>query len=127
MKLISLTGAFLITLALLSYGIGSISIQRFKMVTTGVLVFLTLGIILDLIAVTFMIIGSLNGTFTLHGVLGFTAVLTMLIDVILVWRSFFKNGLESFIDKRIVTYSKYAYGWWVITYLTGSLLILWEI
>lgn len=126
MKLISLSGAFLITLALLSYGIGSISIQRFRLVTSGVLIFITLGVILDIIAVTFMIIGSLNTPFSLHGILGFSAVLTMIIDMILIWRCFFKNGLESVIDKRIVTYSRYAYGWWVLAYLTGSVLIIWK-
>jgi len=125
MKLISLSGAFLITLALLSYGIGSIAIQRFKLISSGVLIFLTLGVILDIIAVTFMIIGSENGPFTFHGILGYTAMLTMMINMILIWRCFFKNGLESVIDNKIVTYSKYAYGWWVIAYLTGSLMVLW--
>ena len=126
MKLISLSGAFLITLALLSYGIGSISIQRFRLLTSGVLIFLTLGVILDILAITFMILGSVNNPFSLHGILGYSAVLFMMIDTILIWRSFFKNGLESTIDNKIVTYSKYAYGWWVIAYLTGSVLILWK-
>ncbi len=126
MNLIVLTGAFLITLALLSYGIGSISVQRFKLVTPGVLIFLTLGVFLDLISVTFMMLGSKNGTFSLHAIIGYSAVLTMLIDMFLVWRCFFKNGLESQIEKGIVTYTKFAYGWWIAAYITGSILILWK-
>ena len=127
MNLISLTGAFIITLALLSYGIGSISVQRFKTVTSGVLIFLSLGVFLDLVAVTLMIMGmEADGTaFTLHGILGYSATLTMLIDLFLIWRTYLKNGMQSKISKPLVIYSKFAYSWWVIAYITGSLLVLW--
>ncbi|MEZ5103113.1 MAG: hypothetical protein R2757_01335 [Draconibacterium sp.] len=125
MSLLSLIGALLITMALLSYGLGSISVQRFKIITPGVLVFLTLGVALDLLAVSFMIFGTNGNLFSIHGILGYSATITMLINLILIWRSFYKNGLQSKIEKRVVTFSKYAYGWWVITYITGSLLILW--
>ena len=121
----TLTGAFLITLALLLYGIGSISIQRLKTISYGVLIFLTLGVIIDLLAVSMMILGARGKVFTMHGLLGYTATFTMIINLILVWHAYFKNGLRSEIEKRLLTYSKYAYGWWVITYITGSLLILW--
>jgi len=121
----TLTGAFLITLALLLYGIGSISIQRLKTISYGVLIFLTLGVIIDLVAVSMMILGASGKVITKHGMLGYTATVTMIINLILVWRAYFKNGLRSEIKKGLVIYSKYAYGWWVITYITGSLMILW--
>lgn len=124
MNPISMTGAFIVTLALLSYGIGSISLQRFKMVSPGVLWFLTLGVVLDITATIFMIIGSQNTPFTLHGFLGYSALLGMLIDVIFIWRVYSKDKLNATIGKKLQIYSRIAYGWWVIAYITGSLLVI---
>lgn len=126
MNPLAIIGAFIITLALLSYGIGSISVLRFKFVTPAVLVFLTLGVILDFTAVGFMIIGSTKGIFTLHGILGYSAIITMLLDTFFIWRFYLKNGFDVEIGKNIVTFSKYAYSWWVIAYITGSLLVIWK-
>lgn len=125
MNPLSLIGAFVITLALLSYGIGSISIQHFKLATRGVLFFLTLGVLLDIAAIIFMISGSNRGVFSFHGIIGYSATLTMVIDMALIWRCYFRNGLDSIIDKSVLLYSKIAYGWWLIVYITGSLLIIW--
>ncbi len=127
MNSLSLIGAFLITLSLLSYGIGSIAIIRFKIVTPGVLIFLTLGVLLDIVAVTFMIVGSNKGAFTPHGFLGYSAMLTMIINLILIWLWYFKNGFDSTINSSIIFYSKIAYAWWLITYITGSILVIWPL
>lgn len=124
MNMISLIGAFLMTFALLSYGVGSISMQRFKEVNKGVLGFLTLGIVFDLVAICCMIIGSKSTPFRLHGFLGYSAFLAMFIDVMLVWREYFKKGLNVRINRHLHLYGKFAYVWWVIAYLTGSLLII---
>jgi hypothetical protein len=126
MSLISIIGAFVITLALLSYGIGSIAVQRFKIVTPGVLIFLTLGVLLDVIAATFMIIGSNEGAFTFHGILGYSATLTMIIDLTLIWRCYLKNGFDSVIKKSTLLYSKFAYAWWLIMYITNSIMEIWR-
>lgn len=120
----SLTGAVLVTFALLSYGIASISIQRFKMATSIVLWFLIAGVFLDISATCFMIIGSQNTPFTLHGFLGYSALMTMIVDLILIWMFYKKNGLNAFLSKQLLMYSKFAYGWWVIAYITGSLLVI---
>lgn len=125
MNPLSLIGAFVITLALLSYGIGSIAMQHFKLISRGVLVFLTLGVLLDFAAIIFMISGSTKGAFTLHGILGYSATLTIVIDVAIIWRNFLTNGLDSVLAKSILLYSKIAYAWWLIVYFTGSLLIIW--
>lgn len=124
MKTISLIGAFLMTFALLSYGVGSISIQRFKEVSKGVLGFLTLGILLDASAICCMIIGSKNTPFTLHGFIGYLAFIVMAIDVILIWRTFIKKGLNVKVNHKLHLYSRLAYIWWIMAYITGSLLII---
>lgn len=126
MNSISVTGAFIITFSLLSYGIGSITLQRFKMVSPGVLWFLTMGVVLDIIASIFMIIGSQKTPFTPHGFLGYSALLVMLVDVYLIWRIYYKEKINAFVGKKILAYSKIAYAWWVIAYLTGSLMIIWR-
>jgi len=122
---LTIIGAFLITLALLSYGISCIAIQRFKLVTPGILIFLTLGVVLDLAAVTFMYFGSDNPAFSYHSLLGFSALFTMLIDMVLIWKHFFKKGFDSLINNSIILYSKFAYAWWLLAYITGSLLVIW--
>ena len=124
MQFISMVGGFLVTLALLSYGIGSITLQRFKLVSLGVLWFLSIGIFLDIAATVCMIIGSQNTPFSIHGLVGYSAFLLMLVDLILVWKVYKKNGKNTFINKSLVLYAKIAYGYWVIAYITGSLMVV---
>jgi hypothetical protein len=127
MNFLAVVGAFIITLSLLSYGIGSIAVVRFKIVTPGILVFLTLGVLLDFVAVTMMVINSEKSIFSLHGVLGYLAMLTMTINIALVWRCYFKNGFDSVISNPIIIYTKIAYAWWLFAYITGSILVIWPI
>lgn len=124
MNPIILIGAFIVTLALLSYGIGSISIQRFKMVTPGVLWFLTAGVILDLAAIICMIIGTKNNIFTFHFILGSVALLVMLADVILIWRLYVKKKLYADVDEKLHAFSKVAISFWIFAYLAGSLMVI---
>jgi hypothetical protein len=91
----------------------------------GVLFFYTLGLLLDVVAIVFMISGSSNGVFSLHGILGYSATATIAVDVGLIWYCFIKNGLGSAVNNSILLYSKIAYAWWLIVYFTGSLLIIW--
>ncbi len=125
MNILSIIGACVITFTLLSYGIGSISIIRFRLITRSVLIFLTLGLIFDIVAVSLMIAGSDNSPFNLHGIIGYTAILSMLINLILVWKEFKAKGINSKISSNVVQYTKYAYLWWLIVYFAGSLLIIW--
>jgi len=124
MNPISMIGAFVVTLALISYGIGSFSLQRFKKIKKRALWFLTVGIVLDITATICMIIGSTNSPFTVHGFLGYSALLVMAIDIILVWQTYLKKGVNAKINKPLLVYAKLAYGWWVIAYITGSLLVI---
>lgn len=124
MNPISMVGAFLVTLALISYGVGSFSLQRFKIIKKSALWFLSVGIVLDISATICMILGSTNSPFTVHGFLGYSALLVMAIDIILVWRVYLKNGLNAKVVKSLLLYAKLAYGWWVIAYITGSLLVM---
>jgi hypothetical protein len=89
-----------------------------------VLIFLTLGIIADIIATAFMIAGSSRGFFTLHGVIGYSSLVGMLIENILIWRIRLGSGIGAAVPEIIHRYSRYAYYWWVIAFITGGLLVL---
>jgi len=71
-----------------------------------------------------MILGSTNSPFTLHGFLGYSALLAMLIDVIMIWSFYKRNGSKIEVPRKLHRYTLYAYSWWVIAYITGSLLVM---
>lgn len=116
-------GATVVTLALLTYLIGVIKVHKKKNITKDILAFLSFGIFFDISATICMIIGSTNSPFTFHGFLGYSALLVMLIDIILIWKNYFKNGLGAEISKKLHRYTLIAYSWWVVAYITGSLLV----
>ncbi|MDA3954493.1 MAG: hypothetical protein PF485_12670 [Bacteroidales bacterium] len=124
MKTISMIGAIVVTLALISYSIGVITEQRKRKLVKAVLLFITVGIVLDITATICMIIGSTNSPFTIHGFLGYSALIAMLIDVVLIWKFYYKNPAGTEVPKKLHRYTLYAYLWWVVAYVTGSLLVM---
>jgi len=123
MKTISMIGATIVTFALISYAIAIISEQRKKVITKRILTFLTIGISLDITATTCMIIGSSNTPFTFHGSLGYSALLAMLIDTYFIWKFYLGTESGNQVPRKLHHYSRYAFSWWVIAYITGSLLV----
>ena len=121
MDIYILIGAITVTAALLAYSIGVITEQIKKKINKTVLIFITSGLILDITATSFMIYGSSNSFFTLHGFIGYSALLAMLIDTYLIWKNYLKYG--EYISNAIHKYSLAAYVWWVIAFITGGLLV----
>lgn len=117
------TGTTIVIFALISYSIAIISEQRKGILSKKILVFLTLGVVLDITATTFMILGSSKGGFTLHGFIGYSSLLAMTIDAILMWRLKIKSGLNIQVPGLLHQYSRYAYIWWVLAFITGGLLV----
>ena len=74
MNTLSIVGAIIVTLALVSYSIGILTEQVKKKIIPRVLVFITLGVFLDVTATVFMILGSKNSPFTIHGFIGYSAL-----------------------------------------------------
>jgi hypothetical protein len=124
MNIFSKIGATIVIFALASYSIAIITEQKKRLVNRLILTFLTIGIILDIIATTFMIIGSSHGAFTLHGILGYSSLTAMLIDTILIWRFSRKNTSETLVPTALHVYSLGAYMWWVAAFITGLLLVI---
>ena len=116
-------GTRVVVLALLAYSIAIITEQRKKRVTNIVLVFILSGIVLDITATIFMILGSSNSPFTLHGFLGYTALLAMLIDCTLLVKTRLRTP-NSEVPRALHLYSRYAYIWWLIAFVTGGLIAM---
>jgi hypothetical protein len=124
MNTLSIIGASIVTLALISYSIGILTEQFKKKIIPRVLVFITLGVVLDITATIFMILGSTNSPFTYHGFIGYSALFVMLIELVRIWRTYNKLGMGAEVPGGVHLYSRYAYIWWVIAYITGSLIAM---
>ena len=124
MNKLLMVGTSVVFFALIFYTIGILTEQKHKKVLPRVLLFLTMGIIADIIATGFMIAGSSKGIFTLHGMIGYSSLLGMLIDNVLIWRLKMRSGMNSDVPDAIHIYSRYAWIWWVIAFITGGLLVV---
>ena len=123
MKPILIAGITIVQLALICYGIGVITEQRRHRISRFVISFLTFGIFFDVIATACMIIGSENSPFSPHGILGYSSLVGMLIDVVLAWRFYLKFGDNTPVPKGLHLYSRYAYLWWVAAYIAGAVMV----
>ena len=124
MKTILILGTSIVNLALISYSIAVITELRKHALSKKVLVFLSVGLVLDITATILMIIGSENPAFTLHGLLGYSSLTGMLIDAILLWRLRFRNGVKSKVPNILHWYTRLAYIWWLMAYVTGALIVI---
>jgi len=123
MKIYSIIGSMVVMVALVFYSIGFVKEQRKKLVTSRVLLFFTIGVLLDITATTLMILGSSKGGLTIHGIIGYSSLLGMSIDTILLWRHNLKQIPGKEVSPKLHIYSRFAYGWWVIAFITGGVLV----
>ena len=112
-----------VTFALVCYSIAVVSEQRKRYISKLILIFLTVGVFLDISSTTLMIIGSRKIPFTVYGFIGYTALMVMLIDAIIIWRFGEKNG-EIDVSKGLNIYTRFAYAWWVIAYVAGAIIAM---
>ena len=124
MKPLAIFAASIVTLALISYSIAILTEQKKKLVINRVLVFLTLGVVLDISATIMMIIVSENSPFTIHGLLGYSSLTLMLIDAILLWRFRIRRGAGEVVSRGVHLYFRIAYIWWILAYITGTMLVM---
>jgi hypothetical protein len=123
MKTISMIGSFVVTIALIFYAVGFSKESRKKLVTGNVLLFYTIGVCLDISATIMMIIGSSKGMITPHGMIGYSSLLGMLADTVLLWRYNLRSGPGTEVSRGLHIYSRIAFVWWIIAYITGGLLV----
>ena len=85
---------------------------------------MTLGVALDITATIFMILGSSKSGLSIHGFIGYSSLLGMFIDAVLIWRLKIKKGAYCPVPDGIHKYSRYAYIWWVLAFITGGVLVM---
>jgi uncharacterized repeat protein (TIGR03987 family) len=117
-----MAGVGIVNAALICYSIGVISEQRSHIVSKKVISFLTVGVVLDVIATICMIIGSTNSPFSTHGILGYSSLTAMVIETALAWRHRLAHG-DARVSAGLHRYSLIAYLWWVAAYITGGVLV----
>jgi uncharacterized repeat protein (TIGR03987 family) len=112
-----------VTLALIFYSIAVLTEQREYSISKRVLTFLTVGVAFDISSTVLMIIGSRKIPITIHGFIGYSALLVMLTDTILVWRFWLKNRSTQ-VPRSLNLYTRLAYSWWVIAYIAGAIIAM---
>ncbi len=124
MSLVSIIGAFLITFAMLSFGYGCIALQRFKLISKGVLWFLFTGLVLEALSIVLMVSDGNEMSFTVHVVVGVSAYLGMI--VIFAWAVHFYRtyDAETTIGRPLFLFASISYAWWVVAYLIGITLVI---
>ena len=116
-------GTRVVVLALISYSLSFLRLNRNRRVDIKALVFQSLGLFLDISSTSLMILGSRNTPFTLHGIFGYSALMIMIVDTIMVWR-FYRHHGEKSISQNLHLFARVAYFWWVIAFLLGLLLVI---
>jgi len=124
MKISSMIGSMVVIIALAFYSIGYFNEKRHQLITSRILLFYSIGLALDITATTLMIIGSTKGIMTLHGVIGYSSLLGMLTDTFLLWRHNLREGPSEKVSRSLHLYSRVAYSWWIIAFITGGVLVV---
>jgi len=123
MSPITIFAVTVVNLALIAYGIGIVAEQRSHKITSRALFWLRLGVVLDIVATSAMILGSSSGPFTAHGFVGYSALAVMMLETGFAWRHRSQYGDDD-VPGWLHLYSRFAYGWWVVAYFTGAYLVM---
>ena len=119
MRTITAVGVGFVHLALLFYILFIINENKQRKASNRVLTLITLAVIFDIIATSFMMLGTTRTYFTFHGIIGYLGLLLMLIDAVLLWKHKIKEGAEKLLSNGLHLYSKIAFSWWMIAFITG--------
>lgn len=113
-------GVSIVLVALACYTVGVITSQRRRTISSRTLAFLMAGVVFDVTATIFMIIGS-GKLITPHGVIGYSALAAMVADTWLAWRHRATHG-DAPTPAGLHRYTRFAYAWWVVAFFTGAAL-----
>ncbi|MFC2163597.1 hypothetical protein ACFLT2_01220 [Acidobacteriota bacterium] len=116
-------GTRIVVIALLSYTLAFVIEQRKTRITRVVLIFQCAGLALDIASTLLMILGSDNTPLSVHGFIGYSALVIMIIKTLLFWRHYKKHGVSGKVSKILHWYSRVAYVWWVVAFILGGLLV----
>jgi EamA domain-containing membrane protein RarD len=119
MPVVIIAGIILVHLALIFYILFIINEHKQRKASTSVVALITLAVIFDISATSCMMIGTTKTYFTFHGSMGYAGLLMMIIDAVLIWKHKLQKGTELLFSKGLNLYSKLAFAWWMIAFITG--------
>lgn len=117
--------SFIMTLAFLAFGVGSVTLERFKIIGTMVLVFFSIGFLFNAASVLLMILLLPTSLLSANGLIMFCSFSIMLVNTVWAWAAYLKKGIDSKVTRAMVLYTKIAYLVWVLNYLWGIVLLIW--
>lgn len=120
---IRLAAVITVTMALALYTVANLKERRSHRATAGVLGFFSVALFFDVTATALMILASRGEGVTPHGVLGYSALALMIVDVSLLWRHRGRQG-EAPVPKGLHLYSLVSYLYWVVAYFAGAALVM---
>ena len=122
MPLVIIAGVVFIHVAFVLYTIFIIKEQKHRRATKGVARFILAAVIFDVTATVCMMIGAQETYFTLHGILGYTALTVMVIDAVFIWRHKLKYGAEVPFSDTLNRNTKLGYILWLVAFGTGMIM-----
>lgn len=117
-------GTRVVVLALAAYSVAQWGVVRTRRANRRVLVAMGLGVALDLFSTVCMILGSSRGPFTLHGLLGYSALALMLVDAVWLFRFHRREGGEAVLPATLTRFSVFTYAWWLAAFVAGAALAM---
>lgn len=121
-EMVIIVGVIFIHIALVLYSIFIWKENKYKRATNGVVGFITAAVTFDVAATICMMLGTVEKYFTLHGILGYTALVVMIIDAIFIWKHRNKYGTEVPFSDALNRNSKLGFVLWLIAFGTGEML-----
>ena len=121
MSTIIIAGVIFIHIALVLYTIFIIKQYKHKRATKGVLGFITAAVIFDITATGCMMIGTVENYFSLHGILGYSALVVMVTDAIFIWKHKLNFGSDMPFSKTLNRNTRLGYGLWLLAFFTGEM------
>ncbi len=118
MSPVLLTGVITITLALVAYTLGIAGLLRRRAISGRILTFLTVGLVLDVVATACMTLLAGGFELTLHGVVGYLALGLMLVQVACAWRHYRRFAGDP-VPEWLLRYTRTAYVLWFLAFVTG--------
>ena len=123
MKPILIAGTTIVNLALISYSVAVFYQNKSKILSKKVMTFLSMGVIFDITATICMVLGSSKGGLTVHGFIGYSSLLGMLIDYYFSIRKINAEGIGVSLSSTFNRNTKIAYFYWVAAYITGAMIV----
>lgn len=118
MSPVILFGVVAINLALVAYTVGIIAAHRRRRASALVLGAFALAVAFDLVATGCMVAGSHRPWFTPHGIVGYLALLVMVVAVARLW-GLRGQGSDPAIPEKLGLFLRIAYVTWLIAYGIG--------